>query len=319
MIERNDIKLIVIFVLLGFIIGPKVFPVAEKTEADTISASVAVSATPTPVVAVDPFAKVNLIAKSAIVFDINAHKTLYAKDAEIPRPLASLTKMMTAYVAREHLDANATVSVESDDMKYEGSSDLRPGEKWTLNDLLSLTLISSSNKGAGAIAASVGGSMDPGLTVRRAERTRFVDTMNSTAKSLNLASMHFNDPTGLDFGTELGGEGSARDVAQLFSKTLSKYPDIFESTALPDISVTSKSGIRHHVKNTNELASDTLGIIGGKTGFTDLAGGNLAMVVDTGLGHPVAIVVLGSTRDGRFSDMKQLVDAARAQASSLNQ
>lgn len=312
MIERNDIKLIVIFVLLGFIIGPKIYPNTEKTEAESSAASVALAAPGNPVVVVDPFATTTLIARSAIVWDINEHKTLYAKDAEIPRPLASLTKMMTAYVAREHMDANATVSVESDDMKYEGLSDLRPGEKWALNDLISLTLVSSSNKGAGAVAASVGSSMDPGLTQRRAERTRFVDTMNVTAQTLNLASMHFSDPTGLDFGTELGGEGSARDVAQLFSKTLAKYPDIFESTALPDISVTSKSGVRHHVKNTNELASDTLGIIGGKTGFTDLAGGNLAMVIDSGLGHPVAIVVLGSTRAGRFSDMKQLVDAMRA-------
>jgi len=54
------------------------------------------------------------------------------------------------------------------------------------------------------------------------------------------------------------------------------------------------------------------GIIMGKTGYTDLAGGNLAVVFDAGVGHPVVAVVMGSTQDGRFSDMKQLVSASIA-------
>jgi D-alanyl-D-alanine carboxypeptidase len=49
----------------------------------------------------------------------------------------------------------------------------------------------------------------------------------------------------------------------------------------------------------------------GKTGFTDLAGGNLAIVFDVGLAHPVVAVVLGSSEEGRFSDMQKLVDRAR--------
>ena len=49
----------------------------------------------------------------------------------------------------------------------------------------------------------------------------------------------------------------------------------------------------------------------GKTGLTDLAGGNLAVVFDVGLAHPVVAVVLGSTESGRFVDMQKLVDAAR--------
>jgi D-alanyl-D-alanine carboxypeptidase len=315
MIDRNDIKLVIIFVMLGFIIGPRVFPTGDPSLASASVAS-AIDVSETVVNRIDPFATTSLIAKSAIVYDLAERRTLYAKDAEIPRPLASLTKMMTAYVAREHADIQAEVRVDADDMKYEGLSDLRTNEKWTLKDILSLTLVSSSNKGAGAIAASVGGSMNPGMTDRKAMREKFVEAMNATAKSLRLNSMHFNDPTGLDFGQDLGGEGSARDVAMLFSRILEKYPDFLEITSLSGVTVVSKNGITHTVKNTNELASGTAGLIGGKTGYTELAGGNLAMLVDVGLAHPVVVVVLGSTREGRFSDMKQLIDAAREATSS---
>jgi D-alanyl-D-alanine carboxypeptidase len=59
-------------------------------------------------------------------------------------------------------------------------------------------------------------------------------------------------------------------------------------------------------KNTDKLAENLPGLIAGKTGFSDLAGGNLAVAVDIGLNHPVIIVVLGSTEEGRFEDVKEL-------------
>ena len=65
----------------------------------------------------------------------------------------------------------------------------------------------------------------------------------------------------------------------------------------------------HHVINTNDLVDQIPGMIGSKTGYTDLAGGNLVLLVDIGIDHPIAIAVLGSTRDERFSDVKKLIDA----------
>ena len=66
----------------------------------------------------------------------------------------------------------------------------------------------------------------------------------------------------------------------------------------------------HKTKNTDELVNEIPGLIAGKTGYSDLAGGNLAVIFDAGFDHPLAVVVLGSTSEGRFNDVKQLVAAA---------
>ena len=75
--------------------------------------------------------------------------------------------------------------------------------------------------------------------------------------------------------------------------------------------LTDENGNKASAFNTNEALGAIPGLIMGKTGYTDLAGGNLAVVFDVGLSHPVIAVVLGSTIDGRFTDMKQIVPAAR--------
>ena len=61
--------------------------------------------------------------------------------------------------------------------------------------------------------------------------------------------------------------------------------------------------------NTNERIADIPGLIGSKTGFTRLAGGNLVIAYDAGLNRPIVIAVLGSTRKGRFSDVTTLINA----------
>ena len=73
--------------------------------------------------------------------------------------------------------------------------------------------------------------------------------------------------------------------------------------------MTDVHGFTHNVENTNTSAAAIPGLIGSKTGFTDLAGGNLAVVFDVGLSRPVIAVVLGSTKETRFTDIEQLVNA----------
>jgi D-alanyl-D-alanine carboxypeptidase len=82
--------------------------------------------------------------------------------------------------------------------------------------------------------------------------------------------------------------------------TLWRMNDLARSLGLTETSFLNASG-------PDEALGQIPGLIMGKTGFTDLAGGNLATVFDVGLAHPVVAVVLGSTYDGRFSDMKALV------------
>ena len=96
----------------------------------------------------------------------------------------------------------------------------------------------------------------------------------------------------------------------LFAYVLNKHPELFTSTTYAKLDIRSSSNIIHHVANTNAGVEHINGIIGSKTGYTDLAGGNLVVVVDIGIDHPIVIAVLGSTRDERFTDVEKLISAS---------
>jgi len=104
--------------------------------------------------------------------------------------------------------------------------------------------------------------------------------------------------TGLDVSNYIsGGYGSASDVAKLVAYALKTSPDLFEAT------------LNNSPLNTNPYATTTTLLIASKTGLTDLAGGNLAIVFDAGFNHPVISVVLGSSEKGRFIDTQKLIEA----------
>ena len=125
------------------------------------------------------------------------------------------------------------------------------------------------------------------------------------AKELGLAQTFYLNATGLDVSDHLAGAyGSARDQAHLLATFYNNFADLLRCTTLPKATLKGPASV-----NTNLDVGKTIGIIGSKTGFTDLAGGNLAVVVDAGINHPVVIVVLGSTQSGRFTDVENLSQA----------
>ena len=87
------------------------------------------------------------------------------------------------------------------------------------------------------------------------------------------------------------------------------YPDLLEPTTEYSTAITSAQGYTHEAVNTNYYLSRIPGLIGSKTGYTDLAGGNLVVAFNAGLDRPVIVTVLGSTRHDRFTDVQKLVDA----------
>ena len=257
----------------------------------------------TTTLAKDAFKDISLQAKAVYVYDIQTKKVLFEKNAEVPLPLASLTKIMTAIVGAEHLNPNTNVTIDSKALQEEGDSGLKEGEKWTVENLLSYMLIVSSNDGAQSIAEvfdAIKGSSTP----------TFVDVMNQKAQSLGLSTMHFSNPTGLDNTEETiaGATGSAKDVATLLTYGVAHHPDIFGYTKYAEKKISSES-ISHTAKNTDTVVNDIPNMIASKTGYTDLAGGNLAVVFDRGLNDPVVIVVLGSTYDDRFNDVLSLASS----------
>lgn len=257
----------------------------------------AVAAAPKP----DPYREVSLAAKSAIVYDTTTGEILYAKNAEAQLPLASLTKLMTAYLALSQLEEGAVIEITPEDVALGNAGGIVAGESYSPRELVAATLITSSNAGAEAL----------GRALEKAHSSLPL-LAGETAKKLGLAQTYFVNASGLDEREDFAGAyGSARDIAVLLSAFYQEYPEVaFESTKR-ERSFQSLAGAVHLGKNTNETVDLLPQALASKTGFTDLAGGNLAVLIDAGVNHPVAIVVLGSTKDERESDVRALVEATR--------
>lgn len=248
----------------------------------------------------NPFNSVAPEAASAIVLDMESGEVLYEHNAQTPRALASLTKLMTMLIVFEHGSEWDQITIDANALASEGDSGLFVGETWRLTDLASFTLVTSSNDGAEALAGKYGKARD------------FVQAMNTRAATLGLSSLVFYNPTGLDVDSSTSGAyGTARDVALLLHETYHANPESMSYTTKPEVNFVSLSGFPHEAKNTNVPLSSLTGIRASKTGYTDIAGGNLATLYDIGLGHEVVIVVLGSSIDGRFEDTQALYDATR--------
>ena len=258
----------------------------------------------------NPFHDIKILAKSAYVIDVNTGKVLYEKNADVQLPLASLTKLITAVTAIELVPDYTIVSIDEESIKNDGDSGLVPDEKFKLKDLINLVLVSSSNDGASALAASVGaietGKMSDSKNYM-ANETVFVKKMNEKIHALNLNQTFVLNSTGLDTSSSLsGGYGSAKDVGTLFTYILKNRPDLISSTQKANFELSSED-FKHTAKNTNTDVNNIPELLGSKTGYTDLAGGNLVIAFDAGFNKPIIISVLGSTEEGRFEDVNKLV------------
>ncbi len=254
-----------------------------------------------------------ITAEAAYVWDVQAQRVLFNKNADAELPLASVTKLMTALVAYELLDETSDVNISGDAIREDGDSGFREGETFSLRDLTDLTLIASSNDGAKALSAQAGATLTDGNDPSKT----FIDAMNIRADELGLTKTRFLNATGLDLSaSQAGAYGSARDMAFLMEYIITHYPDVTALTKNDLTTVRNEEGEYHIAKNTNEIVDDIDGLIASKTGYTELAGGNLVIAFETGLNHPVIISVLGSTRNERFADVEELVRRTRTHVST---
>jgi D-alanyl-D-alanine carboxypeptidase len=259
------------------------------------------------------FDTVTLQAQSAIVWDVQSQRVIFNKNADDVRPLASITKLMTALIAYDLLDPESTVNIPLQALETEGDSGFSDGEKFTTQNLIDLTLISSSNDGAAALATAAGSVIKEGSR----DADVFIHAMNVKAETLGLDSTTFKNMTGLDVSAqEAGAYGSARDMALLMEHIVIKRPEIVARTNVTETAIKNKSGAYHTVENTNDVVNRINGLIASKTGYTPLAGGNLVVAFNAGLSRPIVIVVLGSTHAGRFEDTLALVEQTRTFLSS---
>lgn len=287
---------LVIFLTISLILGSRI-------ERSNIS-------NPTKVVSNTEYDNLHLTAKAAYVYDSRTGDVLYSKNATTRLPLASLTKVMSALVALDTAGGESSIQITEDSLSPDGDSGLLVGERWALKDLLDFSLTSSSNDGIHAVALALGAIHNTNATPSEAEKD-FVLNMNKKAEILGMKNTYFFNETGLDESLNKGGAyGTAEDMARLFDYILRNHSDLLEATASNRVRFVTLDNFSHLAKNTDTIINDIPGIKASKTGFTDIAGGNLVIAFDPELGRPIIISVLGSTQEGRFSDMKKLIAAS---------
>lgn len=265
----------------------------------TLSEAVPVEEVRTP----DAFALVEIEAEAAIVYDLVTGETLYERNADAQLPLASLTKLLTVYAALAELSPETPITISAAARSVDAPRAFNEGQTFLLEDLARLTLTASLNDGAAAIIETA---------AARQNRTAS-EALASAAAALDLTQTYAVNGSGLDMSTVIsGGYGSARDLARLSGALAEKAPRIAYATTEPFAEAVSQGGTAYKVKNTDPIVETIPHLLLSKTGFTDLAGGNLALVFDSGIAHPIAVVVLGSTEKDRFTDAAKLVNATFA-------
>lgn len=302
---------LILFLLLGTAYAPKFVAtfVQPDAKAETIEMFEINSSEKNIQPTIRPIEDIVIAGKSAYVWDVSEQRVLFSKNADEVLPLASITKLMTALVAYELINFDETVVIPLDAIKQEGVSGFFDGEKFTFQSLTDLTLMSSSNDGAYALAAAGGALLEDDLSK---QPSAFVDAMNIKAEEIGLTNTTFLNPTGLDVSTTKSGSYStARETTFLMEYLLEKYPEVLSATQKSHTNIFNETGSYHDAENTNVIIEDVPNLIGSKTGYTDLAGGNLVIAFDAGLNRPIIVTVLGSTRNGRFTDVKKLVEAVQ--------
>lgn len=208
-------------------------------------------------------------AASAIAVESTSHKVLYNKNIFDSRPIASLTKLMTALVVIDEMDLQSTMTVSSDAVSTFGDQGgLVVDEKVTIENLLYILLIASSNDAAIAIEEYYNSFRVEG------DKT-FVAAMNTRAQQLGLLDTFFVEPSGLN----INNRSTAYDLARLADYVFQR-PILRQIMSVKVIDVRSQDGaVNHHLVNSNKLLGVLEGVLAGKTGFTEDAGESLVLYV----------------------------------------
>ncbi|MNQ59632.1 D-alanyl-D-alanine endopeptidase precursor [compost metagenome] len=227
-------------------------------------------------------AKLQIKSGSALVMDINTGKTLYQKNPAQVRPIASLTKLMTALVvldARQNLNQTLTIDQNDRDNIKHTYSRVRMGTKVTRRDALHLALMSSENRMASALARHYPGG-----------RSAFIRAMNNKARQLGMRNSRFYDSTGLS----TRNVSTARDLAKLIAAAY-RQPLIRQFTQDTNKEMRfSTPAYSLMFNNTNPLVKNPdWDVRLSKTGYTDEAGRCLLMRAKPDR-QELAIVLLNS-------------------------
>ncbi len=233
-------------------------------------------------------------AASYAVADLETGDLIMAKDDETARPIASVSKLLTALTSLDVINQYQVATVGPAAVAAYGTQgNLKAGEKLPINELLFPLLLESSNDAAEVLATHFG-------------RASFINQVNTKAAAIGLTKTHFEDPSGLS----PQNVSTARDLARLAKHIYQYKRYIFDVTSQSRHTYNGQTWI-----NSNKLVGTT-GYLGGKNGFTDEAEQTQVALFNLPLSEftqrPVVVVLLKST--DRDKDMSALVNFVKKHA-----
>lgn len=231
-----------------------------------------------------------LSAFSVVALDITTDKILFQKNIHFRLAPASTTKIMTAIIASEHFNNGDLLTVPSEALVGGSTMGLSAGERLSFRSLLYGMMLNSGNDAAFTIAMNYPGGYEA-----------FIAQMNKTAVEMGLKDTHFDNPAGFDNSTHYS---SAYDLLQI-GKAAVKNARLGRVFSTKETLVTSIDKSQTHVlKNLNKLLNED-GVVGIKTGTTEMAGESLVGLIEKD-GQTVLTVMLNS--GDRFGETKKLIN-----------
>ena len=244
-------------------------------------------------------APLNLRSSTSFVYDVDAQEVLYARGADEVRPVASLTKYVSALaLATERVDLDDVHCVDAGfyPTRSGARSRFSTGECYRGWDLLGSALVASDNRGAYGMVVQSGLRYDT-----------FIQRMDEVSAELGMTMSSWADPSGL----EDENLSTARDMTKA-ALAVAHHPVLSIAATASSWEMQPVVGRRDRtLRATNRLLlRDDLEVLSGKTGYTDTAGYCFAGVVRTEEGRTLAVTVLGAPRSrDRWRDLDRIVRA----------
>lgn len=243
---------------------------------------------------------------SAGLFDLNKKETLYAINVNEQVMPASLTKVMTAYVALKYGSLDQVLVAGSDVYVTESGAQvikLKEGDRMTLDQALHILLIYSANDVANLIASNISGSIE-----------EFVSLMNSEAKAIGATKSNFMNPHGL---TQENHVVTAYDMYLIFNAAMqySIFNEIINMNSYTTTYSDASGNVKEvNINSTNQYLSGNkqmpagVTVIGGKTGTTNAAGHCLILLArDTSSNPYIAVIMRDTDSNTLYNDMSELL------------
>ncbi|MBQ7738584.1 MAG: D-alanyl-D-alanine carboxypeptidase [Desulfovibrionaceae bacterium] len=234
--------------------------------------------------------------RAALLYNMTTGQILYQHNANVPIPPASLTKVMTLFLAFDaikqgRLSLNKRIKISRLASRTGGSSmHLRFGERVPLMKLIIGTAVASGNDAAMAVAETVNANL-----------AKFVKLMNDRARALGMRQTRFCNPTGLPAPAQIT---TVADMLKLALAYLHKHP---QALTYHNIATFSHGG--HLLSTTNPLLGAVCGVNGLKTGWTTASGYNIIVTAQRAGTRLLLVVMGGRSRVSRDFVARKLLEA----------